>query len=99
MTPLHRRTHILVDLHILSHKLDLRIGVLDKRCKTLLDGLDLLRNSTKDTLFESIKLIKASPRSNLTKTNENTTHGLEIKGFVTAENEDKAAKLNTKSLD
>ena len=95
----HRRTHILVDLHILSHKLDLRIGVLDKRCKTLLDGLDLLRNSTENTLLESIELIKASPRSNLTKTNENTTHGLEIESFVTAENEDEAAKLDTQSFD
>ena len=92
-------THVAVDLDVLPHKLNFGVGVLYQRCQALLDGLNLLGYCGEDALFETVELIETAPCSHLTKTNEDTTHGLEIESFVTAENEDEAAKLDTKSFD
>lgn len=79
------RTHILVDLDTFANKLDFGVWVLHERSKTLLDTLHLLRDSTENTLLESVEFIEASPRADLTQSDEDTAHGLEIESFVTAE--------------
>ena len=91
-------THLVVDLDVLPNQLDLRVRVLDECGKTLLDGLDLLRDGTEDTLFETIELVETAPSTDLTKTNEDTSHCLEIERLVTAEDQDETPKLYTKRL-
>lgn len=92
-------TNILVDLEVLANNFDLGVGVLDQRDKTLLDGLHLLRHGTEDALLESIKLVKATPRPDLTQSHKDSAHGLEVEGLVTAENKDEATKLDPECFD
>ena len=92
-------THLIIDLDILPDQLDFRVRVLDECGETLLDGLDLLRDGTEDTLLETIELVEASPRADLTETDEDTTHCLEVERLVTAEDQDEATELNTEGLD
>ena len=88
-------TDIGVDLQALAHQLDLDVRVLRHLNQTLLDRLHLLGDGTENSLLQSIELIKASPCTDLTKANEDTTHGLEIEGFVATENQDETSQLNT----
>lgn len=92
-------TNVLVDLQILPDQLNLGVGVLHQRCETLLNALHLLRYGTEDTLLKSIELVEATPCSDLTQTNENTAHGLEVECLVTTEYQHEATKLYTKGLD
>ena len=64
-----------------------------------MDALYLLRDSTDDTLLETVELVEASPCANMTKTDEDTTHGLEVKCLVTAEDKDEASELDSESFD
>lgn len=66
--------------------------------ESLLYGLDLLGDSRQHPLLQSVELIEASPGTNLTKTNKDTAHGLEVKGLVTVEDQHKSTQLVTKSL-
>ena len=94
-----KRTHLAVDLDALANKFDLGVRVLSEGRETLLDTLDLLCDSRQDTLLETVELIETAPGSDLTQTNENTTHGLEVESLVTAENEDESTELHAKCLD
>ena len=47
---------------------------------------------------ETIKLIKTSPSSYLTKTYKNTSHSVEIKGFITIKYQYETSKLRAESL-
>ena len=93
------RTHLVVDLHVLANQLDLRVWILHERGKSLLDRLNLLRDGTEDALFQTIELIEASPCTDLTESDEDTTHGLEVERLVTAEDQDEPPELDTESLD
>lgn len=100
MTPQYsEHTHVSVDLDVLPNEFNFSVRVLDERCKTLLDSLNLLRHSTKNTLFETIELVETTPGTDLTKTDEDTTHGLEVERLVTTEDKDEATELYTESLD
>lgn len=94
-----KRTDVLVDLQVLSHQLNLRIRVLHQRSQTLLNALHLLTNGTQNPLLQPIELVETSPRSDLTKTDENTTHSLEIERLVTTEDKYESPELNTKRFD
>lgn len=59
-------THILVELQVLPNKLDFGVRIFYQVSKTLLDGLNLLRDSTQDPFFKSIKFVETSPSSHLT---------------------------------
>lgn len=89
-----QRTNIPIDLQALPNQLDFSIWILDHCSKTLLDALYLLRYRTENALFESIELVEASPRPNLTEPEEDTAHGLEIKCFIATENKNKTTKLD-----
>lgn len=91
-------THVFIELHVLAYELNLGVRVLDQPSKTLLDTLHLLRDGTEDTFLETIELVEASPSSDLTETNEDTSHGLEIKSLVATENQDETSKLHPKRL-
>lgn len=60
----------------------------------VLDYLDLLRDSRKLHLEETVELIEAAPSSTLDQTDENAAHRLVVETFVTIEDED----LPTKGL-
>lgn len=92
-------TDILINLEVLAYQLNLHVGILDQRSQALLDGLDLLRDRTENTFLEPIELIETAPCADLTKTNEDTTHGLEVEGFVATEDEDESSKLDSQCLD
>ena len=66
--------------------------------ESLLYGLDLLGDSRQHPLFQSVELVKAAPGPNLTETNKDTPHGLEVKRLITVEDQHKATQLMTKSL-
>ena len=91
-------TDILVNFQILSHELDFGVWILHEVCQTLLDGLDLLRYGTENSLFKPIELVEATPGSNLTEADEYAAHCLEIKRFVATEYKNKTTKLNAKSF-
>ena len=78
-------THVLVELHVLPNKFDLGVRVLYQGRKTLLDTLDFLRDVRQYSLLETIELVETAPSTDLTKTNEDTSHCLEIERLVTAE--------------
>ena len=92
-------THVLVQLDVLPHQLDLGVRVLDESRKTLLDALDLLRDGTEDTFLETVELVEAAPRADLAKTDEDTSHGLEVECLVATEDQDETSQLHTESLD
>jgi hypothetical protein len=92
-------TDVLVDFQILPYELNFRVGVLDERGETLLYALDLLRNGAENTLFQTIELVETAPRSDLTQSDENTSHGLEIERLVATEDQHKSAKLHAQRLD
>ena len=56
----------------------------------LLDGLYLLGDSREHSFLQTVELIKASPGTDLAQTNEDTTHGLEVKCLITVEDQHKA---------
>ena len=92
--------HVLVDPDLLAHQLHRGVGlVCGLDLEMLLDCLNLLGHGGQSSLLESVKLVKASPGSHLTQTDEDPSHGLEVKSLVTVEDEDKSAKLVSKSLD
>ena len=93
------RTHVLVDLDVLSNELNFGIRILDQGSQTLLNTLYLLRDGTKNSFFETVELIETSPGSDLTETDKDTAHGLEVERLVTAEDQDETPKLHTKRLD
>ena len=82
------RTNVLVDLQALPNELDLSIRVLHQRRQTLLYALHLLTNSTQNPLLQSIELVKASPSADLTQSDEDTTHGLEVERLVATEDQE-----------
>jgi hypothetical protein len=92
-------TNIFVDLQILPHELNFCIRIFHQARQSLLDGLHLLTDSTKNAFFQTIELVEASPCSDLAQTNEDTTHSLEIKCLVTTKHEHEPAELNTESFD
>ena len=47
---------------------------------------------------KSIELIETPPRANLTQSNENTSHSLEIERFVTTKHQNKSTELYTECL-
>ena len=61
----------------------------------LLDGLDLLGDGREHPLFKTVELVKATPGSDLTQTDKDTTHGLEVKRLVTVEDQNKTTHLMT----
>lgn len=91
-------TNVLVDLQILPNELDFSIRILDQRRETLLYRLNLLRNGTKNALFQSVKLIKAAPSADLAKTNENTTHSFEVKVLIATKDQYESTQLYTEGL-
>lgn len=100
MTPQYsEHTHVPVDLDVLPNEFNFSVRVLDERCETLLDSLNLLRYGTKNTLFETIELVETTPRADLTETNEDTTHSLEVERLVATEDQDEATELYTESFD
>jgi hypothetical protein len=68
------------------------------RLERLLDGLYLLGNGRQHTFFQSIELVEATPGSYLTQTDKDSSHGLEIKRFVTVEHKHKTAELVAQCL-
>jgi hypothetical protein len=44
-------------------------------------------------------LVETTPSANLTKADENASHGLEVESLVTTENEHEATESNAQSLD
>ena len=92
------RTNILINFQMFAHQLNFSIRIFNQLSETLLNALNLLGHSTKDTLLQSIELVETSPRADLTQTDENPTHRLEVKGFVATENQDESTKLNAKGL-
>lgn len=91
-------THVLIELDVLADELDLRVRVLSERSETLLDTLDLLGDGTENAFLKTIELVETSPRAHLTETDEDTTHGLQVKCLVATEDKDEATQLYTKSL-
>ena len=65
---------------------------------SVLDNLDLLRDGRELHLEETVELIEAAPSTALDQTDEDATHRLVVKTFVTVENEDLATKGLPKSL-
>ena len=64
-----------------------------------LNRLDLLGYSRQHSFLKTIELIKAAPSPNLAKADKNPSHGLEVKGFIAIEYQDKSSKLVSKCLD
>jgi hypothetical protein len=67
--------------------------------ETELDALNLLRDGTEDTFFESIELVEASPRADLAQSDKDASHRLEVERLVAAEDEDEATQLDSEGLD
>jgi hypothetical protein len=91
-------TNILVNFQILPDQLDLRVGILCQRSKSLLNRLNLLRNSTQNSLFQPIEFVETTPSANLAQANEYTAHGLEIECFVATKDKNKSTQLYAKGL-
>lgn len=51
--------------------------------ETMLYCQDLLAHGTKDTFFQTIEFVEASPCAHLAKPAKNSAHGAEVEGFVT----------------
>ncbi|KAI6748665.1 hypothetical protein HG530_015438 [Fusarium avenaceum] len=81
----NKDTSVFVDVKLTTYQLNLRLVILDTLLKTQLDILDLLRNSGQDSLLQTVELVETAPSANLADTEEDTAHGLEIEGVVTAE--------------
>jgi hypothetical protein len=96
---MHERTNVLIDLQGLPNQFDLNVRILDESSQALLNTLHLLRDRAQNTLLQSIELVETAPCSNLTKTDEYTTHGLEIERFIAAEHQDESTELDTEGLD
>lgn len=92
-------TNVLIDLETFTNKLNFNVRVLRQRNETLLNALYLLRHSTENTLLESVEFVKTSPCTDLTKTDEDATHGLEVEGFVATEDQNETPQLYAKSFD
>lgn len=90
---------VLADAQLASDELNLGVGVGDSCAESELDALDLLRDRTEDTLFESVEFVEASPGADLAEPDEDPTHRLEVECLVAAEDEDEAAELHAESLD
>ena len=88
------RTRVCAKLDVLADELDLETGIRHELFQTQLDTLNLLRDSRQDPLLQSIELVKTSPSANLTQAHKDTTHRLEIKGFIAAEHQHEAAELD-----
>lgn len=95
---LKAHTHLAIDLDVFAYKLDFMVGVLHECSQTLLYTLHLLRDGTKDTFFETVELVETSPCANLTETDEDTAHCLEVKRLVATKNQDESAQLYTQCL-
>ena len=80
-----KHTYVLIGLQTLPNELNLNIGILDDGGKSLLYTLHLLQESTQNVFLLSVELIKTTQHSNLTKTNKDLAHGLEIECLVTTE--------------
>ena len=80
-----KHTYVLIGLQTLPNELNLNIGILDDGGKSLLYTLHLLQESTQNVFLLSVELIKTTQHSNLTKTNKDLAHGLEIEYLVTTE--------------
>lgn len=64
--------------------------------QAMLYDQDLLRNSWQYSFLESVELIKATPCTYLTKTYEDSSHGLEIEAVVTVEDQYVSSKTAAK---
>ena len=80
-----KHTYVLVDFQTLPNKLNLNIRILGDSGKSLLDTLHLLWDSTQNAFLLSVEHVKATLYSNLTKSNKDSAHGLEIEHLVTTE--------------
>ena len=87
-------TRVLVHFQSSPHKLNLGFLFLAV-FQPNLDILDLLGNGRKNTFLQTVKFIKATPSTNLTDTEEDSAHGLEIECVVTAKDERETTKLET----
>ena len=63
-----------------------------------LDLENLLRYCREHTLLESVELVEATVRADLTQTDENTSHRLPVESLITIEDESEAAKHGSQSL-
>lgn len=61
----------------------------------MLNALNLLRDGREDTLLETVELVEAAPCTDLTQSDEDAAHSLEVERFVTAEDKHKPTELNT----
>ena len=93
------RTCVLVHLQLSTNHLNLRIRILDILLESDLDILDLLRNGGQNPLLQTIELVETTPSTNLTDTQKDPTHRLEIECVVTAEHERESSELDTQRLD
>lgn len=93
------RPRVRIDSQGLADQLDFggRIG----RCRPepLLNALNLLRHGREDSLFESVRLVETPPSADLTQSDKDPSHRLEVEGFVAAEDQNEAAESYTESLD
>jgi hypothetical protein len=64
-----------------------------------LDALNLLRDGTQNTFFQPIELVEASPSSDLTYSEENSSHRFEIESVIATEYQHKSTELTSQSFD
>ncbi|KAH3681227.1 hypothetical protein WICPIJ_007810 [Wickerhamomyces pijperi] len=79
--PSDEDTSVLNQVDLLAQQFDLTFTA------SQLNKFDLRRNSTKNILGQSVELIKTTPTTNRANTHKQSGHGLEIKRFVTVENQ------------
>ena len=66
--------------------------------KRFLDGLNLLRDSGQHALLETIELVETSPSADLTQSDKDASHGLEIERLVAVKDDYEAAELVAERL-
>jgi hypothetical protein len=87
------RTGVAVNLQASSYHINLTIRVFNILLQSNLNVLHLLGHGGQNTLLQSVKLVETTPSTDLTNTQENTTHRLEIKSIITTEHQGKSSKL------
>ena len=63
-----------------------------------MNRLNLLRDGRQHPLLQTIELVEATPRADLTQADEDAAHGLEVEGLVAVEDEDESAELVAQSF-
>mmetsp|Transcript_17017 Transcript_17017/g.54249 ORF Transcript_17017/g.54249 Transcript_17017/m.54249 type:complete len:785 (-) Transcript_17017:5142-7496(-) len=79
----HENAGVEVHIHLLAHKLHLRLALLERP----LDELDLRGDRGEDVLLQAVEFVEAPPRAHLHEAHEDPAHRLEVELLVAIEDQ------------